>query len=61
MSKDEVAEILRKRGYNTEVKSGVVTIYYSGELDPISEQVKAIFNEIGYNMSFALTANKAGV
>lgn len=56
MSKDEAAEILNKRGYDAEVKSGVVIIYYTGQLEPYSKQVRTILKEIGYNMSFALTA-----
>lgn len=56
MSKDEATEILNNRGYDAEVKSGVVIIYYTGQLEPFSKQVHTVLKEIGYNMSFALTA-----
>lgn len=60
MSKEEVTEYLKKKGYDAEVKSGVVTVYYTSEIESVTEQMHTIFDEVGYDMSFALMPGKEG-
>lgn len=61
MSKDSAAAILRNKGYDAEVKSGVVTIYYSGELKLFANKVHVLLDEIGYNMSIGFIPGERGL
>lgn len=61
MSKENAAEILRDKGYDVEVKGGVVTIYYNGELRSFTDKVHAILDEIGYNMSIGFIPGERGM
>lgn len=55
MSKDEVTQLLNEKGFVAENESGVVMVYSS---DITFSDLQKIMQEIGYNASFGLKANK---